>query len=616
MPQQKWNIQAPDGKVIAFPDNFSEQDVNREMMKMYPSGKGSGDPNSDTSLLSQKYTGGNAKQSTAADVMDAMANFGENAYQGAKGAVTGAADMAKDLWSNPNWLTYRPANERPSTFQKFVTQPAEAEGAKAKQAFGQGRYSESAGHGLAATLPVVGPWAAGLGEQAGTGDVSGAAGQLTGGLLAGKVGGHVAGMAADLPKTAMDFTRRATSLNEVTKAGAGVYQGKIQPLIQTLRGAIQNEGANTIQQAIEADKKATTVQGRGTISPSTAVAESAMAIEQTGHQPSAQTRTLLNRLNNSSFLTLEDAKNLRSDFGSAASKADRGGQAKLGKVLWTAYDELGEGMKGRIKELQGTTEPFEHYNNEFKAYYELNKGIAGSMQDSIMDRHEAIPKLKEFRDADLTEIKAQGKKYGMDPTKFDEAQQNARAVAAAHDSLSGKMSKSVYRLALGGGVAGATAISVYAAAHGAGLYGLAPLLGASYVASKVAGVPDQMETGRLLRKLGVDPDKFQVRTQVEGPKSFTYPDQDQVYSAPSGGSGAPTSPSAIDDNTTRLLEALKNIKPETPKAGMDPVAMAQWQKSAFGEKGIGDPGAKVRAANPEPTRSEVKAGQIKRIRAK
>lgn len=35
-PSPKWLVQAPDGKVIQFPDNFAQADVEREMNKMYP----------------------------------------------------------------------------------------------------------------------------------------------------------------------------------------------------------------------------------------------------------------------------------------------------------------------------------------------------------------------------------------------------------------------------------------------------------------------------------------------------------------------------------------------------------------------------------------------------
>lgn len=51
---------------------------------------------------------------------------------------------------------------------------------KARDAFGQGRLSEAVGHGAAGMLPVLGPMAADIGEQAGRGDVAGAAGALTG----------------------------------------------------------------------------------------------------------------------------------------------------------------------------------------------------------------------------------------------------------------------------------------------------------------------------------------------------------------------------------------------------------------------------------------------------
>src|SRR5208337_4423604 len=42
----------------------------------------------------------------------------------------------------------------------------------------------------AAALPLVGPWAAHLGERAGTGDVSGAAGEAAGTVLAGEAMAH------------------------------------------------------------------------------------------------------------------------------------------------------------------------------------------------------------------------------------------------------------------------------------------------------------------------------------------------------------------------------------------------------------------------------------------
>jgi hypothetical protein len=54
---------------------------------------------------------------------------------------------------------------------KYIVDPAKAENRKAQNAASPW---ESVGHSVAAAIPVVGPWAASLGEQAGTGDIGGA----------------------------------------------------------------------------------------------------------------------------------------------------------------------------------------------------------------------------------------------------------------------------------------------------------------------------------------------------------------------------------------------------------------------------------------------------------
>ena len=48
---------------------------------------------------------------------------------------------------------------------------------KAKEAFGEGRYSEAFGHGLAGAVPLIGPGAAAMGERIGSGDVAGGLGE-------------------------------------------------------------------------------------------------------------------------------------------------------------------------------------------------------------------------------------------------------------------------------------------------------------------------------------------------------------------------------------------------------------------------------------------------------
>lgn len=502
-------------------------------------------------------------------------NVASNIWQGAKGAVTGAAALGKDLLSNPNWV------EGPtSTLNKFVIQPGEAERQKSNEAFAQGDKWGAFGHGLASDLPFVGPWAASLGEQAGTGDIGGAAGQFAGAAGVTKIGGKVAGKALAAPEEINAFIRRAKSLNDVTKAGAGVYQGEVQPPIQKLQAAIQNEGAKTIQGLIDADKADASIKGTGSISTAKTATEAAKAIEETGYEPKPGERDILEKLTSDPTdkiaqglgyqnadmararlgapvwestvqkirgsipelgpggLTMDEAVKLRSAVGNALNKAQRGGNAKFARVLSGSYDELGKAIGDRAKELGGDqgAKAWDHYNNEFKAYYELRKGITGDMMDSLADRHESIPQLKKFATADLTEVKQAMKKYGLDPTELDKAQADARTIAETHDGLSKKLHGSAYRLMMGGGVAGGVAIGTYALAQGAGMYGFLPYLAATYAGNKLAGdYSGQMETGRIIRKLGHDPESFQVRTPVQGPQQFNInPDEQYGTAKPVG----------------------------------------------------------------------------------
>jgi hypothetical protein len=102
-------------------------------------------------------------------------NIGRNMWTGFKGTIAGVGSAVKDLASNPNWVF-----GENSTLQKFVADPMHQEAAKAVAAYQKRNYSEAFGHAVASGLPVAGPMAAQLGEQAGTGDVGGAVGQAAG----------------------------------------------------------------------------------------------------------------------------------------------------------------------------------------------------------------------------------------------------------------------------------------------------------------------------------------------------------------------------------------------------------------------------------------------------
>jgi hypothetical protein len=84
--------------------------------------------------------------------------------------------------------------------QQFVTDPAVAEWQKGDEEGGL----PGIGHKAAAALPLVGPWAAGLGERAGTGDVGGAGAEGIGTVAGGELLPHVPKMAKDVGGKALD----------------------------------------------------------------------------------------------------------------------------------------------------------------------------------------------------------------------------------------------------------------------------------------------------------------------------------------------------------------------------------------------------------------------------
>lgn len=113
-----------------------------------------------------------------------------NAWEGVKGTAKGAYELGKDLVNNPNWV-----EGDNSTLHKFVEQPMLDQSKKAAADLQAGNTVSGIGHTVASGIPLVGPWAASLGEQAGSGDVGGAlakgAAQVATPIAAGKAIGAV-----------------------------------------------------------------------------------------------------------------------------------------------------------------------------------------------------------------------------------------------------------------------------------------------------------------------------------------------------------------------------------------------------------------------------------------
>lgn len=89
---------------------------------------------------------------------------------------------------------YDPTGQWRIVINKNIVDPAVAEWQKGKQEGGL----PGIGHQVAAALPLVGPWAASLGERAGTGDVGGAAAEAVGTGAAGEALPHAIDMSKDV----------------------------------------------------------------------------------------------------------------------------------------------------------------------------------------------------------------------------------------------------------------------------------------------------------------------------------------------------------------------------------------------------------------------------------
>lgn len=75
---------------------------------------------------------------------------------------------------------FHPWDRAGALTRELITDPAVAESDKASEEAEQGHGLQSFGHSVAAGLPLIGPWAAGLSERAGTGDVGGAGAEALG----------------------------------------------------------------------------------------------------------------------------------------------------------------------------------------------------------------------------------------------------------------------------------------------------------------------------------------------------------------------------------------------------------------------------------------------------
>jgi hypothetical protein len=168
-------------------------------------------------------------------------NLASNAWEGLKQMGSSAVQFGKDVL-DPRVPVVQGDD---SLLQKYVAGPAAAEQQKARTAK---TPLESVGHSVAEAIPLIGPWAASLGEQAGTGDVGGAAAKGAAQVGAAEAlphMGEIAGKAKDI------ITGAPTSAGDVVSTLKNVQKPSIK---QTGYDAKANAAIPDLQQVV-ADNK-------------------------------------------------------------------------------------------------------------------------------------------------------------------------------------------------------------------------------------------------------------------------------------------------------------------------------------------------------------------------
>lgn len=120
------------------------------------------------------------------------------ALKGAGRALVGIPETVADVTKAPQTTAEKVVDMVPGglAMKRALWDPAVDQAQKAANNWKRGQISEAMGHGAAAVLPMVGPWAANMGERAGQGDFAGTGAELATGLLVPKIAGKIVGKVA------------------------------------------------------------------------------------------------------------------------------------------------------------------------------------------------------------------------------------------------------------------------------------------------------------------------------------------------------------------------------------------------------------------------------------
>lgn len=188
-------------------------------------------------------------------------NIAQQGWEGLKDVGHFAKEAAGDI-SNPHkplFIGDAESGPQESTFHKYLIAPSERQNELAQRP--NQSAIESIGHSIAAGIPGVGPWVAGLAEQAGTGDVGGAAArgatQYLGGKGLEKVGSKATSYGAKVLPMVAKTAGEVAGERSLAPVGRNVREG-VTKAIYTPEGDVTPEASS----AASALKHPTEIPGR------------------------------------------------------------------------------------------------------------------------------------------------------------------------------------------------------------------------------------------------------------------------------------------------------------------------------------------------------------------
>jgi hypothetical protein len=363
----------------------------------------------------------------------------------------------------------------------------------------------------------------------------------------------------------------STTKEGIEANGVGLYN-RVKDALLTHQSALEKQGGDAIQGAIDADNASQMIKGRGNISTSPAVTAAADILAKTGYDMKPGERAAINALNGKSELTLQEAKLLRTQVGRLAF--GRQGSPEFKAAGSAAYDELGNAMKSRLGELYGEQQGnrlFDFYNNRFKMSFGLDQkgGVSEPMMSGIQnqDASASIKPLKDFSNGNIQEIAKQMRDTGNDQlaSQLEKSQKDAKSLTAAHDTVNGKFLGNIRRMFIQHPTQAWPGLVVLGISHG--MIGFPLAVGAAVgnmyrVARASAG-----EIGGRLRSEMPD-EAFQTRTQAMPGETFTPKNPDAGWGPEYGGSPRNLSPqgggganySASDLEAMKARHGIKDIQ--------------------------------------------------------